>query len=155
MPKLDVPFIQQNGAGYCLPACIQMVLAFNGMQRSQEDIAMQLGIIEDAGIPASRVLHLASRQLDVMRRRGEPEDLLQALADGMPPIVEVQTNQMAYWNGEATAHVVLLAAIQDDAGKQYAIVNDPAFDRPKTALMGELLLAWDDMQNFYATIRRK
>ena len=155
MPKLDVSFIQQKGAGYCLPACVQMVLAFNGMQRSQEDIAMQLGIIEDAGIPASRVLRLTSRQLDVTRRKGEPEDLLRSLADSTPPIVEVQTNQMAYWNGEATAHVVLLAATQDDAGKQYAIVNDPAFDGPKTVLMGELILAWDDMQNLCATIRRK
>ena len=36
MLELSVPHIQQIEDGYCLPACVEMVLAFYGIQRSHE-----------------------------------------------------------------------------------------------------------------------
>lgn len=154
-PKLDVPLVMQLDEGYCLPACIEMVLAFYGIQRTQIDIAQQLEIYEGLGIPASRITRIASPRLDVTRRRGEREDLLQALADGIPPIVEVATEYLTYWIDESTAHVVVLAAITGDDDREYAIVNDPAFNAPVRVAMDELLIAWTERQNYFAIIQRK
>ena len=154
MLELSVPHIQQIEDGYCLPACVEMVLAFYGIQRSQVQIAKQLNIIEGTGIPAPRVLQLASRQLQVTRRQGEISDLLAALNEGIPPIVEVSTAQLTHWHGEESQHVVLLAAIQD-GDNSIAIINDPNAAAPMTLPMNELMNAWIERDNYYTTIRRK
>ena len=39
---LPVPFFKQNETGYCLTACVQMVLAFQDISRSQDVLAKQL-----------------------------------------------------------------------------------------------------------------
>ena len=67
----------------------------------------------------------------------------------------VSTEQLGYWQGEDTEHVVLLSAIEDSSGKVFAVVNDPTFNVPITLLMDELLLAWPDRDNYFAVIRRK
>ena len=92
MPKLFVPHVRQIEDGYCLPACVEMVLAF---------IA-----------------------------------------------------QLTHWHGEESQHVVLLIAIQGDIDG-IATINDPAFDAPMNLPMNELILAWLDRDNYFATIRRK
>jgi hypothetical protein len=157
MPSLSVPHLLQQDDGYCLPACVEMVLTYYGLPRSQSDIAATLGIdgFEGAGVPASRATVLSSRSLAVTYQSGERDDLLQALADGIPPIVEVATEQLAYWQGEVSQHVVLLAAVQDDDGIEWATINDPAFDAPLTVRMDELLAAWQERDNCFIAIRRK
>jgi hypothetical protein len=134
-----------------------MVLTFYGLPRSQNDLAISLGLFEyeGAGIPTPRVTRLNSRQIEVTLHRGEVDDLLQALADGTPPIVEVQTGSLTHWQGEDTQHVVLLAATEDSNGVLYAVVNDPAFPEPITIRMDELLIAWTERDNRFVTIRRK
>jgi hypothetical protein len=126
-----------------------MVLAFYEMPRSQTDIAKLLGVIDDGGVPASRVLRLASRKLSVKRQIGSKDDLLLALERGIPPILEVNTRQLPYWT-TPSAHVVLLAAIDADT----ALVNDPAFEQPMTTPFAELQLAWDEMDNYFTLIER-
>ena len=39
---LPVPYYKQNKVGYCLAACAQMVLDFQGVSRSQDILASQL-----------------------------------------------------------------------------------------------------------------
>ena len=58
MPKLFVPHVRQIEDGYCLPACVEMVLVFYGIHRPQAQIAKQLDIIEGAG--HTRVAYIAS-----------------------------------------------------------------------------------------------
>src|SRR5262245_49114014 len=107
MPNLTVPHRRQLDFGYCLPACIEMVLAYYGISRSQAEIATQLGLVKGVGAPASRVMRLASRSLRVAHHKGDWPDLVAALESGVPPIVGVRTNQLPYWS-EDTFHVVLL-----------------------------------------------
>lgn len=154
MPKLFVPHVRQIEDGYCLPACVEMVLAFYGIHRPQAQIAKQLDIIEGAGIPAPRILRLASRQLQIVRQQGEVSDLIALLNESIPPIMEVSTAQLTHWHGEESQHVVLLTAIQGDIDGT-ATINDPAFDAPMNLPMNELILAWLDRDNYFATIRRK
>jgi ABC-type bacteriocin/lantibiotic exporter with double-glycine peptidase domain len=127
-----------------------MVLAYYGQQRSQTDLAKAIGIIPNVGVSASKVLRLASRRLAISRQMGDKDDLLSSLAQGIPPILEVNTNQLPYW-AQDTYHVVLVGAIDQDT----ALIHDPAFDDPKTIRFDELQLAWDEMSNFYTIIQPK
>ena len=108
MPRLDIPHRMQRGSGYCLPACIEMALAYIGIQRDQNDLARQIGVIGNVGVAISRVMRVAGSNIQVFWKSGEESDLLQALAQNVPPIVAVDTRQLPYWT-EATTHVVLLA----------------------------------------------
>ena len=75
MPKLHVPHHEQLGIGYCLPACVEMVLAHFGIESNQNDLARTLGMIKDVGVPAPNVVRLTSRQLSVRREIGTVENL--------------------------------------------------------------------------------
>lgn len=87
--SLLVPHYPQQADGYCLPACAQMVLAYWGVNRSQNRLARQLNTIRGAGTPGSRLLNLASRSLDVQYDSGTLDDLRAAIAQGVPSIVLV------------------------------------------------------------------
>jgi hypothetical protein len=42
--NLPLPHKPQKGDGYCLPACVQVVLAYLGISRSQDAIIKTLGL---------------------------------------------------------------------------------------------------------------
>ncbi|MBN1874412.1 MAG: C39 family peptidase [Anaerolineae bacterium] len=41
---LDVPYYPQLDDGYCLPACVQMVLSYIGLPVKQRPLARDLGV---------------------------------------------------------------------------------------------------------------
>ncbi len=148
---LPVPHRRQLADGYCLPACVQMVLAYWGVERDQSNLARQLQMIEKAGTPGSRVRLLTSATLEVIYRSGNLADLYAALSLQVPPIMLVYTGELPYWN-RATAHAVVLLGIESDL----AILNDPnAHQAAIHVPLGDLLLAWDEMANLYALLKRK
>lgn len=155
---LPVPPKFQLADGYCLPACIQMVLAYWGIERDQSDLARQLRLIPRAGVPGSHVRWLASDRLDVTYRSGNLADLTAALDQGVPPILLVHTSQLPYWN-QATAHAIVLLGIEPAPsvaeGNDQVVLNDPgASQAPVRASLSDLMLAWDEMANLYALIRK-
>lgn len=154
MPSLTVPHRQQLGYGYCLPACLEMVLTYYGIESNQNDLAQRLGLLKNVGVPAPNVLRLASHQLSVRRQPGNLEDLLLALAQGIPPILEVRTGELPYW-GEDTYHVVLVTSIDKMNGFNVSQINDPAFPLPQQVPMDELQLAWDERDNYFVTVKRR
>lgn len=148
---LSVPHRRQLADGYCLPACVEMVLAYWGIEQKQSDLAEQLQLIPGAGVPGNRVRLLASNTLEVFYGQGEPADLQAALAAGKPPIVLVHTAELPYWT-EAAAHAVVLLGM-DESG---VVVNDPGVTEAATEIsVGDFLLAWDEMANLYAVISKK
>lgn len=76
---LPVPHRLQLADGYCLPACVQMILAYWGIEREQDDLAKQLQMVVGAGVPGNRVRLLASKTLEVFYGEGEQADLEAAL----------------------------------------------------------------------------
>jgi hypothetical protein len=56
---LDVPYHPQVDDGYCLPACVQMVLAYLGLPSTQEHLARELDVRPPLGAPASNVTRLS------------------------------------------------------------------------------------------------
>lgn len=147
---LPVPYYQQLRNGYCLPACVQMVLAYWGLARSQPELAKQLQTIEDAGTPASRVKNLATNNLQVTYSDGELDALRVALEQNIPPIVFVNTGELPYWS-IATAHAVVVVGIHN----QTVFLNDPAKnDYPLEVPLDDFYLAWDEMYNLYALLKK-
>jgi ABC-type bacteriocin/lantibiotic exporter with double-glycine peptidase domain len=150
MPNLPVPHRKQLDIGYCLPACLEMVLAYLGIERNQADLASQLDLIPGVGVPSSRVQRLVSHRLAVTHTEGEPSHLLAALGQGHPIILNVMTRQLPYWS-EDTYHALVFTGIEGNL----ATVNDPAFGQPIMVSFAELVLAWDDAANLYTVLTRK
>ena len=152
--QLSIPHRRQIGDGFCLPACVEMVLASQNAQHNQIDIALTLGTLPDIGTPFSAIIRLSS-QIYALRKAkvflyetDEPEDLERTLHAGVPPILRVLTGQLPYW-AENTPHAMVMVGLEDGI----ATVNDPAFDQPQQVSFGDLCLAWDDGGNTYALIR--
>lgn len=148
---LSVPHHLQLADGLCLPACAQMVLAYWGIRRTQNRLARQLQTIPGAGTPGSRLYNLASRNLDIYYGDGTLEELRTALTQAIPPITLVNTKHFPHWQLE-TAHAVVVVAIDDN----HVMVNDPGISQGQTLVtLGDFLLAWDEMANLYALIRKR
>jgi len=148
---LSVPHYPQLADGYCLPACVQMVLAYWGMTRSQRRLSRQLQTVPGAGTPGSNLLRLAGRTLEVYYGSGDLPDLRAALAQRIPPIVLVNTKEFPHWTFE-TLHAVVVTALDDTQ----VLINDPGRAQGGSSVsLGDFYLAWDEMANLYATIRKK
>ena len=63
---LPVPFYKQNKPGYCLPACAQMVLSFQGVQLSQSNLAQQLKVKPALGTPTRNIQRLTTDTVSVV-----------------------------------------------------------------------------------------
>ena len=148
---LQVPHRLQLADGYCLPACVQMVLAYWGIEQDQRILAVQMETIADGGTPGPRVKRLQSRRLNVTYGEGEISDLQSAIQRGIPPIALVLTSELPYWD-TSTAHAVVVVGI-DDAS---VWVNDPGQpEHPIKISRGDFQLAWDEMVNRYAILEPK
>lgn len=148
---LPVPHHHQLHDGYCLPACVQMVLAYWGIERQQDDLARQLQTIPAAGTPARRVCSLASDTLRVTFQEGTLADLQLALSQNVPPILLVHTAELPYWS-IATAHAIVLLQFTEDI----ATVSDPGVNAASVQIStGDLALAWDRMANLYIWLQRQ
>ena len=110
------------------------------------------------GVAFPNVLRLDSRLWRITCREGTEADLLQALSENALPVLAVNTSQLPYWQSPSQ-HVIVLADMEAGATQnlheRMAVVHDPAFPEPLHVSMGDVLLAWDEMQNFYALIQRK
>ena len=58
---MNLPHSQQLEDGYCLAACVQMVMAAQGIQRDQTELAKLLGTRPGMGAAFHNVLRLDSR----------------------------------------------------------------------------------------------
>lgn len=149
--SLPIPHRQQLADGYCLPACVQMVLAYWGIERDQAELAKQLQMIPGAGTPGNRVRLLVSNTLEVFYGQGEVSDLQTALKRGIPPIVLVHTGELPYWD-LATAHAVVLLGLDETE----VVINDPGMTQAELHVsLGDFELAWDEMANLYALLTKK
>lgn len=149
--SLPIPHRLQLADGYCLPACVQMVLAYWGIERNQAELARQLQMVPGAGTPGNRVGLLASDTLDVFYGQGEVSDLQAALHRGIPPIVLVHTGELPYWD-VAMAHAVVLLAMDETE----VVINDPGITQAELRVsLGDFQLAWDEMANLYALLTKK
>ena len=141
--------LQETDAG-CLPACVQMVAQYLGVNFTQAELAALFESLPE-GVPASRITRLQRRGFKVVYAAdGELASLRQSIEQKLPPIVFLQTDTLPYWKIE-TAHTVVLLGLTDDE----AYLNDPAFsESPQICSLAAFQTAWQEFENRYAVISR-
>lgn len=146
--RLVVPHFKQIRDGFCLPACVEMVLGYWGLEQEQSQLAAILQTVPGAGTSGSKIKLLASKHLNVIYESGELRDLRMALENDIPPIALVWTGELPYWKIK-TPHAVVVTGINDEL----VWLNDPAEEKPDVQItIGDFYLAWDVMANLYALL---
>ena len=132
---LSVPHFEQSRDGTCLPACVQMVLAYLGDERTEADLATLLDT-KDYGTPISHAEKLRQDGYDVRLRQLTRIELETYLNDGLPVIVRVWTAMLDYWTITAS-HVVVIVGYDERA----VFLNDPAFPTSLHRVVWDAFLA--------------
>ncbi len=131
---LQLPHFQQSAPGSCLPACVRMVLAYLGLERTEAEVGRILGARE-YGTPSFAVQRLAVLGLRVVYGVWSIPQLLSALDAGQPVILFVRTGFLDYWQ-EDVAHAIVVVGVTED---QQFWLHDPAFP------IGPLIASWDGL----------
>lgn len=148
---LPVPHRSQQSEAGCLPACIEMLLAYWGIERTQAELATQLGTDPVGGTPCSRVLRLHIPSLSILYLQAGLDAVRGWLADGIPVIALVQTLELPYWS-RRSAHAVVVVGVEETT----VWVLDPAFERaPISVPAGDFELARDAMDSRIVVVRPK
>ena len=146
---LSVPFRKQQAIGYCLPACVQMVLAYQQIDRSQNKLAQQLQLRPAFGAPTRSVLRLVLDKLQVTYGEGALPSIQKWLDASVPVIAFIQAGELSYWQGEFFQHAVVIVGMDTD----YIWLLDPdQDDQPLQVSVAEFMLAWVDIDYLYAAI---
>lgn len=74
---MQIPHFEQSAPGFCLPACIRMILATLGIHRSEAAISQIIGA-RAYGAPSFSVMRLETLGLRVEYRSWSLPDLLKA-----------------------------------------------------------------------------
>lgn len=147
MSWLNVPHLQQDKPGWCLPACVAMVAAYWQHPVLQADVARWLET-RGIGTPASHIQRMARRGFEVTYNTGSLADLEVWLEDQTPLILFIRTGELPYWAID-TPHAVVLAGLT--AEESYLF--DPAVEMAPIGVPSEaLLLAWSYFDYTYAVL---
>lgn len=107
MPKqlLAVSHRPQRTQADCLPVCVQMVMAFLGVDRSYEGL---LDLLETRpfGTPFRNLERLREIGLTVTISHTGLAEIADRLQDGLPVLAGVNTGELDYWE-QAVDHVVV------------------------------------------------
>ena len=135
---IRLPHTRQSTEGYCLPACVCMILAYLGLEQSEAEVARILGV-QDYGAPSFSVRRLATLGLRVIYREWSIAQLLAALGAGQPVILFVRTGFLDHWQ-EDVAHAVVVVGVEK--GQSFSL-HDPALPTgPLPVSWHGLLAAW-------------
>lgn len=141
---------QQSQSGRCLPACARMVLAYIGLQFSEDELSRVLGTT-DFGTPAFAITQLAKLKVRVDYRVWSVAQLSLTLENDRPVIAFVQTQFLDYWQSDAQ-HAVVLVGVEPH---QRIWVHDPDLpDGPTPVSWDGFLAAWFEFDQRGATIQR-
>jgi ABC-type bacteriocin/lantibiotic exporter with double-glycine peptidase domain len=129
-----------------------MVLAFYGVQASEEELSRLLGKTR-TGTPVLNIELLEQVGSGVRVESGvfDVEQLKQFLDEGSPVIVAVMTAALPYWNADRP-HTVVVVGYDEQA----VHLNDPKYPAaPQTVRWDEFLAAWEGFEGFGAVVRKQ
>jgi ABC-type bacteriocin/lantibiotic exporter with double-glycine peptidase domain len=134
---LPVPHFEQSSDGNCLPACIQMVLAFLGDEQTEATLARQLGT-KTYGTPVRNAERLRDKGYQVTVGSLTRVELEVYLSNALPVITRVWTAMLDYWD-VVTSHVLVVVGYDESV----VYLNDPAFvSAPQPVAWDAFLAAW-------------
>lgn len=148
--SLIVPHFKQELPYSCVAACVRMVLAKFGHNRSEDELRQHLGT-GTRGTPARSLLLLDSLGFDVRLELANLAQLHKTLAAGIPPLVFLDTTFLDYWKLQCD-HVAVLVGID----LATVALNDPYFDTaPQQSTLAGFQAAWACNKYFAAFISPK
>jgi hypothetical protein len=129
-----------------------MMLEFAGFHVAYNRLLRLLGT-SDYGTPHSRIKRLSRIHANVLvtHKKGEIQDIISYLENGVPVAIFVYTGELPYWS-RGTGHAVVVVGYSGDD----FYLNDPAYsDAPHRATYGDVALAWEAYNYSLAVIQRK
>jgi ABC-type bacteriocin/lantibiotic exporter with double-glycine peptidase domain len=149
-----VPQTNPEGRNSCVPACLVMVLACQGVSVPESELCDLLDtqaagtevwntLLLEQHIPGS-VVRLESASI---------ERLNEALLDGVPPIAFVATRHLPGWERE-TIHALVVVGVENDS----VLVHDPALPSgPRPVPVAAFVAAWSELDflTAFVTVRRQ
>lgn len=143
---LDLPHSQQSAEGYCLPACVRMILAYWGIERSEAEVRRVLGS-RSFGTPSYAVERLSRWGMHVRYGEWSISQRIKSLASRVPVIAFVRTAFLDH-----VAHAVVLVGCEEN---QRFWMHDPAIPAGPTAVSWPgTLAAWAEFGYRGAAITR-
>ena len=147
---LNVPHLQQDNPGWCLPACVAMVSAYLEQPLLQEDVARWLNT-RGVGTPASYVQRLNQRGFEVFYGTGSLASLENWIDQQLPCILFVRTGDLRpYWKVD-TPHAIVVAGL--DANNM-AVFDPGIVTAPTLVSVGNVMLAWSHFDYTYAVLQQ-
>lgn len=135
---MHVPHHEQELDYSCLAACVRMVLAFHGSERTEAELRGLLKTRSGGTSPANVMFRLPDLGFDAHVQTGSQAILRENLAAGYPCIVHVWTAPLPHWDEE-----VIHALVVVDLTEDIALVHDPALATGPTAIpLDAFLRAW-------------
>lgn len=142
-----LPHYPQRYRSDCLAACAAMVLNHLGYSIRYKKL-LKILRVGYGGAPFRNVRFLEKLGAKVTIEQGGLADLERILADGLFPIVSMNTAELPYWQDDVY-HAVVLVGMDE----QFAYLNDPSFDdAPQQTPIGDFDLARIDMRELYAVL---
>ncbi len=146
---LPVPFYKQQAVGYCMPACAQMVLAYQDISYSQDELAKVLNLKPGLGTPTRNIQRLASPEIKAVYEEGTLEQVQTWLGMGIPVIAFVQAGELSHWRDEFFQHAVVIVGLEKD---MVWLLDPDTNGNPIAIPTNELMLAWSGMDYLYAVL---
>ena len=150
MRYIKLQHFQQPRNGECLPACIVMVLAYQGQKIRYRRILRVLKTVKGLGTPSSNIRHLQQMGYRVTYQQGSISKLRRHLEQNEPCIVFVQTGDLPHWDANVQHAILVVGITETDV-----IIHDPEFAySPIIVPIGDFDLAWLEHDELYAVIIR-
>jgi hypothetical protein len=108
---LKVPHHRQSQPGYCLPACVRMVLAFWQHEISEAEL-VQILEARFFGTPAPNIRRLSGLGFEIAYDTGTLTQIRAYLSQGIPCLLFVQTGNLPYWQDDV-GHAVVASGIDE------------------------------------------
>ncbi len=144
MKKLAVPHFKQEFPHTCLPACVRMVLAYQGYTHNEEELAQAFGTVPFLGTPPENVVaglqNLGYHGLCF--ENATMDRLRHLLGHDWPVIVFLRAADLPH--GRAGLHAVVVVSIES----QSVICQDPSLGHSNLRLtMSSFLRAWSALDH--------
>jgi ABC-type bacteriocin/lantibiotic exporter with double-glycine peptidase domain len=117
---MNVPHFQQELDYSCLPACVRMVLAFYGEQRSELELRRLLKTRVTGTSPAAVMMRLPEIGFEAQVLEASRYLLRKHIESDEPCIAHIWTATLPHWSDDVV-HAVVVTDLDDDT----IWINDP------------------------------
>lgn len=153
--KLKVPFFRQENWYTCGPACLRMLLAYFGIDISEEELEKACGTTELGTTPTQISTGASKSGMDAMAtKNANLENLKRSLEEGSPIIVLIDPSYI-YGGIAGFGHFIVVVGIEGDK----MIYHDPDPDISEGEFrrceVEKFIKAWSVFKNWMVLCKQR